>query len=124
MAAVCGCSQEQQNFIVLIGSISSATALTSAGFTWLVSDISQPLVGGVLGAVSVVAAAIASIVAIDVFKKDAIVGDMAFFVTQVVAPVALSLAATGLGFPVSIPLSLLLAAANIAVSIIVLRNLN
>lgn len=121
MAAVCGCSKETQKLIVLTAAISSATALTSASVTWLVSQITQPLVGGVVGTVSVLAAAVMCVVAIDVFKQDANVGDMAFFATLVVAPVVLGFAATGLGFPVSIPLSLLIGVANLATAFGVLE---
>lgn len=78
----------------------------AGGVTWLVSSISNPLATATIAAVSAVAAytideQIQPEDCLNEWKEAFVLG------STIILPIALSLASTAIGFPVSIPLSLL-----------------
>lgn len=77
----------------------------AGGATWLVSSVSNPLVTATIAAASVLAAYVINQAngGLNYKNQDELTTASMFAV-----PIALSLASTAIGFPVSIPLSLLL----------------
>ena len=108
MAVACNCEVATN-----LGLITAATAVTAAGVTWLVSSVTNPLIGGALGAV----ASAVTVATLYILKnvlgvhKDNLLLPLA--AAELITPIAFALAATALGYAVSIPLALLLTVTNV-----------
>lgn len=88
-------------------------AAFGAGATWLVSSVTHPLVAAVFAPATICVATLALMV----LKKMGIVQELnmsSYCASLVATNIVLSLAMTAIGFPISIPLSLLLSATTAA----------
>lgn len=112
MAAICDCKQLTLPTFIAVNAAASSVA--SAGIAWLLSDVTQPLVGGAVAGIGAIVTVITFLALNAIGCKDddkTAIG----LSTSVVAPVVFAMAATALGFPVSIPLSMLFGIANLLI---------
>jgi len=94
-------------------SMLAGPAVFGAGVTWLVSSATHPLVAGVFGPVTMIAT-VATQVIFDLMGLSKEARDDLFLPTFIAMNIVVSLITTAIGFPVSIPLSLLLTATSVA----------
>jgi hypothetical protein len=110
MAAICDFKQLDLPTWTAVNAAASSAA--SAGITWLLSDITHPLVGGAVAGIGALAT-IVTCLALQAFKCSDDVKGFVIPTASVIAPVVFAMAATALGFSVSIPLSVLFGVANL-----------
>ena len=110
MAMVCGLREEQ---LLFLGKATGISALLNTGGTWLVSNATNPLIGGALSGISVIVSALALRILGNLGLNDEAL-DNYLLVFEFSLPILLGFAATALGYPVSIPLTLLIGAVNVA----------
>ena len=110
MAAICGYNQKEITIFSIAGALDVAAG---TGATWLVSSATTSLVGGALGGIAHLVSVLVLPI-LDNFECAKGYEFKIFLALELSMPVVLSFAATALGYPVSIPLALLIGVINVA----------
>ena len=99
------------NLVIVWSAISTPGALVGAGVAWLVSSVTTPLVAAIFVPVTTAVA----LIAVRIFEEMGIRMESSILPATVASNIMVSLISSAVGFPVSIPLSLLMVAINVAV---------